>query len=187
MTPPVIFADWVKMLLNFKKPSENDELLMQAMELGAVSWSEGVAERFADRCIEVLSTRFNEIQRKFNVEIKNIESLEGVANSIIVVRKRLELLVRFASMPSLPEELKEHLQNELKQVVEGMQQGLLNDLKEKSKYKARFGEILVYVKNNPITLPTKTKVQQNVSLNNQIKAEASEQNIFKRKKKKFLY
>ena len=90
-------------------------------------------------------------------------------------------------MPSLPEELKEHLQGELQQIVDGMQQGLINDLKQKSKFKARFGEILVYVKNNPLTLPTQTKVQQNVNLNNQIKAEASKQNIFKRKKKKFLY
>lgn len=186
MKPPVIFADWVTMLNSFKKPSKNDELMMQAMELGAVSWSEGVAESFARRCNEVLTIRLNEIQRKFNVEIKNIESLEAVVNAIIVVRKRLELLVRFASMPSLPQELKEHLMDNLQEVVDGLQQSLIDDLKEKSKFKTRYGEILVYVKNNPIMLPTQKKVQQNIQINNQTKAEGP-QNLFKRKKKNFLY
>jgi len=187
MKPPNIYAEWVQILKQFEKPSEHEAQLIEAMEMGAISWSEGVAERFAEKCADMLSGRLKEIQRKFNVEFQNITSLEGIVNAIIVVRKRLRILVRFANMPSLPDELKKYLNDNLQTVVDGMQQGMVEDLKDKSKYESRYGEILVYVRKNPITLPTLDSVKQDVKTEAQTRAEAQESSIFIRKKKKLNF
>jgi len=191
MNPPTTYAEWIKILEIFKKPSEHDGFLIQIMEQGQVSWSEGVAERFTEKCTDSLSERLDHINTKFNRDISNIAELDSVANATVTVRRRLELLVQFSTLDSFPQELKTYITENLRNFAESMQNGLVDDLEEKSKFYSRYGEILVYVKKNPITLPDPSKIQSQKALKDERKKMSKEhptsQDNYSRKKKNLLF
>ena len=187
MNIPSTYADWVPLLKQFADSPNTDAELVPILESGAISWSEGVAEKFANRCADCLTARLDHVQKKYNQELQHSQGkLDGIVAATVSVRKNLKPLVKFANIEGFPQELQSYLQENLKGIVEEMQRSLEEDLEQKAKHSTTDANILVAVRKNPIRLPTEEETyvgSENVE--SQSTDNTSPQFIRKKKKLQF--
>lgn len=64
MIIPHTYSEWIT-VLNVLKSRENDEEAYAAMQQGTIEWQSGVAERFAQKLIDVVNFRMDVASDEF--------------------------------------------------------------------------------------------------------------------------
>jgi hypothetical protein len=145
MSGPTTYAEWVKCFDVLKLGSNDDETIF-IMEQGAISWTSGVAERFASELFDVINYRINDAAKKFQRSLDGARGNEVViVNALLSVRKELSFLKRLTNLPAIPPDKKEHFTQQILEYANNTQQSL-----EKSALADRTGRLGSLVKNNRI-------------------------------------
>ncbi|MCH4826770.1 hypothetical protein [Planococcus halocryophilus] len=146
MTPPTTYSQWLDCLQSIKSETTDEEIML-SMELGSIEWTPGVAERFVQKIYETMEVRLKIASDQFQTGLNrsgNDETL--LVTAILLMRKRLAYLMRLASLPALPEEVRDALKKILMEFADTAQKSL-----EESAKTDRTGQSKVTIRNNPIT------------------------------------
>lgn len=146
--PPRQYAEWVAALDRF---GSGDDASIDSMERGALDWTGGVADRFAQRLHEAFFSRLQDAQRRLGRQLDAARGNETrLAQALVGSRHLLAPLARVARLPALPAHVRAHLSSELTRMVDTTQQSL----ETSARSDRRAGErLLAVVRRNPIRVP----------------------------------
>ena len=120
-----------------------------AMEAGSLEWTSGVAERITRRIHEVFDSRLKLAGEHFQRDTHHAQGHTTLlANALLGIRRKMILLARLATLPALPDMVKQSLQQSLQQFAERTQNSL-----ESSARTDRTGKTLDLVKRNRVCVP----------------------------------
>ncbi|WP_420998238.1 hypothetical protein ACKI2N_023850 [Cupriavidus sp. 30B13] len=147
MTPPHTYAEWSACLEAFGR-GDSDEIALDAMRAGTLSWSGGVAPLFARRISEVLSLRLQRVADEMARALRAGHAGAGhvaLSRTLLDARRKLWVLSRLAQLPALPAEVRDSLQGQLRQYASQAQQSL-----EDSAQGDRSGQLASVIRHNAL-------------------------------------
>lgn len=142
MQVPNTYAEWVKVLGELKKGTDDDSVL-EAMQKGTLMWQSGVAERFTKRLVDVVNDRMNRAQDLFDRTLKHGSGEGAVVQALLDLRKTYSFLVQVMSIPVIPAEHRSEYADLVRKQADQVQQSLENSAKQD-----HTGRLLSIVKNN---------------------------------------
>lgn len=145
ITPPKTYAEWSS-VLEMLKDKTDDEVVLQAMLQGTISWQSGVAERFSKRLIDVVNYRMNRAVDKFQKDMSRSRGQESaIVQALLALRKELCFLSKAINLPALPENDRKHYTQLVIDQANKMQSSL-----EDSAKSDRSGKLSSIVRNHKV-------------------------------------
>jgi hypothetical protein len=145
MNIPQSYADWTQCLDEIKQ-GVNDEVILSAMEKGTLSWSSGVAERFATQLFEVINFRIAGASKRLQ---RNLDMAKGnetaIVSAMFGMKRELKFLKKIAKLPAIPDEKQDYFSRQINESAQKAQQALENSAKSD-----RSGRFSSLIKNNRI-------------------------------------
>ena len=128
------------------KDKTDDEVVLQAMLQGTISWQSGVAERFSKRLIDVVNYRMNRAVDKFQKDMSRSRGQESaIVQALLALRKELCFLSKAINLPALPENDRKHYTQLVIDQANKMQSSL-----EDSAKSDRSGKLSSIVRNHKV-------------------------------------
>jgi hypothetical protein len=146
--PPASYAQWSCWLDAFDSGACDGELLRLA-GCAQPTWSNGVAQLFAERLHQSMNTRLNRIGTTLGERLKAVASESAVSLAMIQARQEFASLVRFAELPCLQEVLRKELAALIADHLDKRQKAL-----EENARQDRTGRLAHAVRHNPLNRPT---------------------------------
>ena len=148
MTNPETYAEWLPLLDRFRG---GDNSALEEMRNGKIEWTNVVAERWTRQVAECLNARLDALSKQFQRGFDNARSdYFAVSNVLLVTRRALTPLRAFVAMPSMPSELRDHLQTELDRWISGTQKNLED---QAEKVRTDQGRLLKTMRDHSLTVP----------------------------------
>ena len=145
ITTPKTYAEWSS-VLEMLKDKTDDEVVLQAMLQGTISWQSGVAERFSKRLIDVVNYRMNRAVDKFQKDMSRSRGQESaIVQALLALRKELCFLSKAINLPALPENDRKHYTQLVIDQANKMQSSL-----EDSAKSDRSGKLSSIVRNHKV-------------------------------------
>lgn len=145
MKIPHIYAEWVQILERLKDKTDDQEVL-QAMKSGTLSWQDGVADRFAQRFLDVVNFRMNKATDNFQKALKHGTNSESVmVQALLSLRKEMMFLADVIDLPILPDQDRKQYVAVVRAQADKMQKSL-----EESAKGDRSGKLSSIVRNHRI-------------------------------------
>jgi len=125
-TNPTNYSEWCDIFDTIEKweIGHSDVNLNNALEQGSLKWVSGVAERFTNRLLDLINSRFSKLNRFYNDRCTNYMDSFEFSKTLITFRKELLFLMQLADISFLPDELKEKLQDNILEFAQNAQQDL---------------------------------------------------------------
>lgn len=145
MNIPGSYAEWTQ-YFNMLKAGTNDAEVIECMEKGSISWTAGVAERFANQLLDVIDHKISNASDKLQRYLDMAGSNEtSIVTALTGFRREVVFLKRLASLSAIPEEHRKHFIDQIKQFAANTQKSL-----EKSAASDRSGRLSSVFKYNRI-------------------------------------
>lgn len=129
MNSPNTYAEWVK-CFDEMRDGLNDEVVLSGMEKGTISWTSGVAERFATQLYDLINFRLEKASK--NVQ-RNLDMARGndtaIINALLGLKREIKLLMRLSNLSALPEDKRSYLTGQITQYADNTQKALENSAK----------------------------------------------------------
>ncbi len=108
---PRTYATWLPLLDRFR---EGDDSVLDLMRQGSIEWSSIVAERWTRHVSSALEGRLSMLSKQLQLALDRSRG-EGfaVAAALLNARRSLDRLHEFALIPCVPDNVKNHLGNEI--------------------------------------------------------------------------
>lgn len=145
IAPPQTYADWMSIFTLLKDKSD-DELVLQAMQKGTITWQSGVAERFMKKLIDAINFRMNQATDQFQKEITRSYGQERViVRALLALRRELQFLTQVANIPAIPEQNRQKYIQLILDQADHIQHSL-----EDSSRSDRSGKLRSIIRTNPV-------------------------------------
>ncbi len=145
MKPPCTYAEWVDALAKIAR-EEDDEKVLALMEEGNLEWTAGVAERLTTILHSSLEHRLRRNAELLQRDLGRAGgSHENLVAGLLGCRRRYAFLIRLASLPVLPEYVKDNLTRSVERSAENAQKSL-----EESASRDRTGRLASTIRNHPL-------------------------------------
>jgi ElaB/YqjD/DUF883 family membrane-anchored ribosome-binding protein len=119
---PTTYAFWADRLERF---SRGDDRVLSELADATLAWQPGVAERVTSRISQAFSQRLEELRRRLQRDLDTPSGdLGQLGQALSQAKRALSPLVRLTTLPSLPVEVRTHLDAELRRIVEELQESL---------------------------------------------------------------
>lgn len=142
---PHTYSEWVD-VLEVLQSKTDDEAVLEAMLRGTLEWQSGVAERFAQRLIDVINYRMNGASDRFQKEMTRAGGQErAIVQALLALRKEMSFLSRAINLPVIPEKDREQYHKLVIDQANTMQSSL-----EDSAKKDRTGKLSSIVRNHKV-------------------------------------
>lgn len=141
---PSNYAEWMDILDIFEE-GQDDINALKALQKGSLVWQAGLADRFTQRLCDVFKARMDRAQDKFSHTCRNSTSESGIVAAILPLRKELQMMLKFMTLPALPEEHR----NQYKQIVQDQADKIQESLEISAK-KDRTGRLLALMRRNAV-------------------------------------
>lgn len=128
MKPPISYADW-SACIDALEAGLNDELLIQAMLQGSLSWTSGVANLFSERISGAFNIRLQRCADRLTRDLSLGADETTLVRAMLDSRRSLSLLLRVGAIPTFPQMLRDHLCTEVKRYAERAQRSLEDSAK----------------------------------------------------------
>ena len=142
---PQTYAQW-SACLDELAHGVNDELCLARMGRGQLPWTGGVAPLFAQRLSDELQRRLQRCAERLTRDLGHSRAEAHVVHSILQARQQLFFMHRLCLLPTLPQDLRSQLQDEVQRFAERSQSSLLSSAKAE-----RSGRLASLLQHNPIT------------------------------------
>lgn len=143
---PHSYAGWLPLLDRFR---DGDDSTLDVMRQGSIEWSSIVAERWTVQISSALEGRLTMLARQLQLWLDRSRGESfAVAGALLNVRRVLDRLRDFASIPCVPDGVKNHLRNE----IDGWAREAQKVLEENAaKIRTDNGRMLKTLRDNPLT------------------------------------
>ena len=142
---PSTYAEWIK-CLEMLKEATMDELVIEIMNQGHLSWQAGITERFTIELFEVLNVRITMINNMLDKKLRGGSGSEfELASTLINGRNAIKTLFKLSKINSFPEDLKKTIEKTLIDYADKLQHSLIESAKAD-----RTGRLVILIKNNPV-------------------------------------
>ena len=105
---PHIYSEWARVFDTLEKGTD-DAGYLQAIELGTIEWTSGVAERFFKRAMKALNTRYNQAQDRFMKNQERAWSEGELIQNLLFLRREFQFLKDAANIPAIPDKYRDAL------------------------------------------------------------------------------
>lgn len=147
ISPPHIYADWVK-VLDMLQARENDSDVLSAMQQGLLEWQSGVAERFSKRIVEVVNARMNDASDRFQRELSRSQGMESaIVQALLNLRREMNFLTQVVNIPAFPDTYRQQYAQLIRSQADKMQSSL-----EDSAQRDRSGKMSSIVRNHKVNV-----------------------------------
>lgn len=147
ISPPRIYADWVKML-DMLQAREDDFGVLSAIQQGSLEWQSGVAERFSKRMVEVVNARMNGASDRFQRELSRCQGMESaIVQALLNLRREMSFLTQVVNIPAFPETYRQQYAQLIRNQADKMQSSL-----EDSARQDRSGKMSSIVRNHKVNV-----------------------------------
>src|SRR6266404_2766489 len=148
MTNPETYAEWLPLLDRFRS---GDNTALEEMRNGRIEWTNVVAERWTRQVAECLNARLDALSKQLQKGFDHARSdYFAISNVLLVTRRALTPLRAFVTMPSMPSELRDHLQIELDRWVSATQKNLED---QAEKVRTDQGRLLKTMRDHSLNVP----------------------------------
>ncbi|QOX78646.1 hypothetical protein FY034_06815 [Trichlorobacter lovleyi] len=144
MQAPVSYADWSR-CLDFLAEGLDDEGVLAAMEQGSVSSGGTVVQLLSERLCTLFDQRLTRCSDRLNRDLRCSRGEADLIRAMLDMRRGLTLLYKVSLIRSLPQTLREYLQQQLRRSAERTQQAL-----EESSADDRSGHTRTLIRNNSL-------------------------------------
>ncbi|MXQ54871.1 hypothetical protein [Shimazuella alba] len=128
--PPSSYAEWLN-CFEVLGTGMHDEELLEAVSKGKVPWSDGIAQRFAERMMDAVSERLQKAVEQFGKELGRARGEEyAVVQAILALRRQIKYMLRFVSAPVFPEEIIKTFSAEIEKNATNIQDQILSEVKK---------------------------------------------------------
>jgi hypothetical protein len=146
MKAPETYAEWNMMLKSLREGGVREDIL-QALSAGKLEWQDGVAQRFAQQLSDTINTIINKANDVFSRQMQQPNGGEGAAvQGLLHLRRELGIAQRLASLPVLPEDVRQDYQKMVQEQADRMQQSLEDSARKSD----RSGKLLSIVRNHRV-------------------------------------
>ena len=129
MNVPNTYAEWVR-CFDEMRDGVNDETVLSGMEKGTISWSSGVAQRFANQLYDLINFRLEKAAKTVQ---RNMDMARGnetaITNALLGLKREIKLLMRLSQLPALPEDKRSYLTSQITEYADNTQKALENSAK----------------------------------------------------------
>lgn len=157
MKAPTSYSEW-SACIDALEAGLNDELVIQAMAQGNLSWTSGVANLFSERISGAFNTRLQRCAERMTRNLSQGTDETTLVRALLDTRRSLSLLQRVAKIPAFPEMLKDHLCTAVKRYAERTQQSLedsaMHDRSGRLSSLIRHNNLLAYENSSNAAAPT---------------------------------
>lgn len=148
---PSAYASWLPLLDRFR---EGDDAALDLMRQGSIEWSNVVAQRWTQHVTAAFEGRLQAISKQLQLGLnRSSGDAFALARSLLDARHALQPLRAFISLPSLPEEVRNHLQSELERWATQTQDRLEKGAQE---IRADNGRLLKIIRDNSLAARAET-------------------------------
>lgn len=145
LMPPRTYAEWSN-LLGLLQSKADDEAALYAMQRGTLEWQYGVAERFLQNLMDVVSARMNTAVDKFQKELGRSHGEERIlVQAIGSLRREFAFLAQAVNLPAIEESTRMQCYQVVRQQADKVQQSL-----EDSAKSDRSGKLAYIIRNNKV-------------------------------------
>lgn len=128
MKTPTSYSDW-SACIDALEVGLNDELVIQAMSQGSLSWTSGVANLFSERISGAFNIRLQRCADRMTRDLNLGADETTLVRALLDSRRSLSLLHRVGTIPIFPQMLRDHLCAEVKRYAEKTQRSLEDSAK----------------------------------------------------------
>lgn len=182
--PPTTYAEWDGYLERLKT-EEEDDILFILLSQGEVSWTPGVAERFAEKMVRVFNQRLDNCAKRLDRSLEHTTGETGLVKGLLATRRSLAYLYQLANLSVFPETLRKNLLESLANYAKQTQSSLENSAKSD-----RTGQLLSTIKHNSILAYTEIDVPNTLishpTVNSVVQSKVESLPTFGFKKRQFL-
>jgi hypothetical protein len=158
MKTPTSYSDW-SVCIDALEAGLNDELVIQAMSQGSLSWTSGVANLFSERICGAFNIRLQRCADRMTRDLKLGADEPTLVRALLDSRRSLSFLHRVGTIPIFPQMLRDHLCTEVKRYAEKTQRSLEDSAKHD-----RSGRLASLIRhNNLLTYESPTNVAVPIS------------------------
>lgn len=152
--PPQTYVEWSELLIKLREPSEQDQLMLHALDNGSIEWTSGVAEKITNLAYAVIESRLQAATQFFQNEITRAGNQEAaIIRALLNARHRFSFLYHFCGLSPFPAELQDTFKQVVEQYIQDTQTSLIASAKED-----RSGRLTQAIKHNSL-LAYKTVTQ----------------------------
>jgi hypothetical protein len=146
MKPPTAYAEWI-ILLDRLRDENCDEEVLTAMESGKLEWTSGVADRFVSRLVDTVDFRLKRAAELLTRDLGRSQSESAhLTNAVLSARRRITFVMRLATLPLLPQYVREQIVG----IVMGYAESAQKAMEDSAKHD-RTGKVLSLIRNNAIS------------------------------------
>lgn len=157
MKAPSSYSEW-SACIEALETGLNDELIIQAMAQGNLSWTSGVANLFSERISGAFNTRLQRCADRMTRDLTQGTDETILVWALLDTRRSLSLLHRLAGIQAFPQMLRDHLCTEVKRYAERAQQSLEDTAKQERSGRLssliRHNNLLAYENSSSVAAPT---------------------------------
>lgn len=129
MTPPSSYSEWHALMDEISSAPRNNDYI-QMVQMGTVSWTSGVAERFIQTVSNTIRNRINTAQDVYQRQIKNSKGGDmAVSNALSVLTKEYRYLYQLSAALPIPSEYVE----QMKKIIQDQANQTYDSLMESAK------------------------------------------------------
>lgn len=156
MKAPTSYSEW-SACIEALEAGLNDELVIQAMAQGDLSWTSGVANLFSERISGAFNTRLKRCADRMTRDLSHGSDETTLVRALLDTRRSLSLLHRVGEISAFPQMLRDHLCTEVKRYAERAQRSLedsaKHDLSGRLSSLIRHNNLLAYEKPSSTATP----------------------------------
>lgn len=129
---PSNYAEWCEIFDEIEswEIGHFDVTVDTAIKQGSIKWVSGVAERFTNRLLDLINSRFNRLEQFYSDRCSLCNDFFDFSKTLISFRKELIFLKKLANLHFLPEEIKTKIQENILDFAKNAQQDLENGAKK---------------------------------------------------------
>lgn len=143
---PHAYAGWLPLLDSFR---DGDDSVLDLLREGSIEWTSIVAERWTAQLSLALERRLLMLSKQLQLWLDRSQGESfKVAGAVLNARRSLDRLREFASIPCLPENVKDHLKSEIDRWAMDTQKVLEENA---AKIRTDHGQLLKAFRDNPLT------------------------------------
>lgn len=126
ITNPKNYAEWCKVFdeIDRWEIGHSDINLDNVLAQGKMKWVSGVAERFTNRLLDLINSRFSKLNKFYDDRCSKYLNSFEFSKTLISFRKELLFLMRLTEISFLPDDLKQKLQDNILEFAHNAQQDL---------------------------------------------------------------
>jgi hypothetical protein len=144
---PRSYAGWLPLLDRFR---DGDDSALDLMRQGSIEWSSIVAERWTVQVSSALERRLMMLSKQLQLWLDRSRGESfAVAGALLNGRRSLDRLRDFASIPCVPDSIKNHLRSEIDRWASETQKVLEENA---AKIRTDNGRMLKTFRDNPLTV-----------------------------------